>query len=251
MAKLKGIVKIEGLLDGLSFYKTQDGYLVRSKTGASAKTVASHPAFTRTRELNREFQHVTATAKLLHTSLKTFAKAPGDAKVFSRLTFLMTQLKDLDQIHAPGERTILTGMETPKAKELFLQFDYNPRAPLRLLMRKKVLADIYGSIVLPALSPSDIQFPPGATNVSIRGAFATIDFSTGTKALEETNSVQLNRETPAEDIVLQTLHVLTQPGIRFAFLKLAFTQTVNGQEYPLENGVYNAVGIVEVGSVCE
>ncbi len=36
MAKLKGILKIEGTLDELTFYKTQDGHLVKTKGGVSA-----------------------------------------------------------------------------------------------------------------------------------------------------------------------------------------------------------------------
>jgi|GEM_PF-4295839 len=33
MGKLTGIIKLEGTFDGLTFYKTQDGYLVKTKSG--------------------------------------------------------------------------------------------------------------------------------------------------------------------------------------------------------------------------
>ena len=35
MAKLKGIIKLEGTLDNLTFYKGKEGYLVKTKSGVS------------------------------------------------------------------------------------------------------------------------------------------------------------------------------------------------------------------------
>lgn len=56
MAKLKGILKIEGTLDELTFYKTQDGHLVKTKGGVSADRIANDPNFQRTRENGSEFE---------------------------------------------------------------------------------------------------------------------------------------------------------------------------------------------------
>jgi hypothetical protein len=53
MAKSKGLLKIEGTLDGMTFYKSQDGYLVRTKGGVFAKRIANDAAFARTRENNK------------------------------------------------------------------------------------------------------------------------------------------------------------------------------------------------------
>ena len=50
MAKLSGILKIEGTLENLTFYKTQDGHLVKTKGGVSADRIANDPTFQRTRE---------------------------------------------------------------------------------------------------------------------------------------------------------------------------------------------------------
>jgi len=45
MARQKGIIKIEGTLDDFTFYKTKDGYLVKTKSGVSGERIASDPAF--------------------------------------------------------------------------------------------------------------------------------------------------------------------------------------------------------------
>ncbi|WP_339895393.1 hypothetical protein [uncultured Algibacter sp.] len=39
MAKLKGIIKLEGTLDNLTFYKGQEGYLVKTKGGVSKERI--------------------------------------------------------------------------------------------------------------------------------------------------------------------------------------------------------------------
>ena len=60
MAKLKGIIKLEGTLDNWTFYKGKEGYLVKTKSGVSKERIQNDPAFERTREmvLNLEVQHL-------------------------------------------------------------------------------------------------------------------------------------------------------------------------------------------------
>jgi hypothetical protein len=50
MARQKGILKIEGSLDDITFYKKGDSFLVRNKGGISKQRIANDPAFARTRE---------------------------------------------------------------------------------------------------------------------------------------------------------------------------------------------------------
>lgn len=65
MAKLKGIIKIEGTLQDMTFYKTQDGHLVKTKSGVSGSRIATDPAFARTRENGAEFGSAAKAGKLL------------------------------------------------------------------------------------------------------------------------------------------------------------------------------------------
>ncbi len=51
MARQKGIIKFEGTLDEITFYKTQDGYLAKTKSGVSAERIATDPAFARLQTL--------------------------------------------------------------------------------------------------------------------------------------------------------------------------------------------------------
>ena len=50
MAKQSSLIKIEGTLDDLTFYKSADGYVIRKKGGVSKDQTLNYPAFARTRE---------------------------------------------------------------------------------------------------------------------------------------------------------------------------------------------------------
>ena len=45
MAKQKGIIKLDGTVGGITFYKSKDGYLAREKGGVSADKIANDPNF--------------------------------------------------------------------------------------------------------------------------------------------------------------------------------------------------------------
>ena len=70
MAKLKSVIKIEGTLNELTFYKTQDGNLVRTKGGISGNRIANDPKFARTRENNNEFSSAAKSGKLIRNALR-------------------------------------------------------------------------------------------------------------------------------------------------------------------------------------
>ncbi len=65
MAKSSGILKIEGTLENLTFYKSADGHMVRTKGGVSRNRILNDPAFVRTRENGVEFGHSAQAGKLL------------------------------------------------------------------------------------------------------------------------------------------------------------------------------------------
>mgnify|MGYP007127515140 CR=1 FL=1 len=70
MANQKGIIKIEGTVGGMTFYKKDGQYLVKEKSSISADKIANDPAFARTRENNAEFGAAGTAGKLLRDALR-------------------------------------------------------------------------------------------------------------------------------------------------------------------------------------
>lgn len=70
MAKQKGIIKLQGKVGDISFYKSKDGYLAREKGGVDGQRIASDPAFQRTRENGKEFGNAGRNGKVLRNALR-------------------------------------------------------------------------------------------------------------------------------------------------------------------------------------
>lgn len=125
MAKQKGIIKIEGTIGDITFYKSGDGYLVREHAPVSAARIASDPAFQRTRENMAEFARAGKACKTLRNAIRPVLQNAKDSRVTSRLTSEMMKVIKADSTSTRGQRNVIDG-ET----ELLEGFNCNSNAPL-------------------------------------------------------------------------------------------------------------------------
>ena len=248
MARQKGIIKLKGKIGDISFYKTQDGHLAREKGGVDASRIANDPAFVRTRENGAEFGSSASSGKLLRDALRTMLMTASDNRVTSRLMKLMTDLKNLDATSVRGERTVGTAISLPEAKAMLKGFNFNNRAILGGVLFKPYTVDpATGIITINGLTPiNDIAFPSGATHMSIRGAWAKIDFTTGIYEVQQSNAVNLPLDGTSSGAVLTPTSVPSSAGTNIYLLMIEFFQEVNAIQYSLKNGAYNALSIIEV-----
>jgi hypothetical protein len=248
MARLNGILKIEGTLQDMTFYKTQDGHLVKTKSGVSADRIANDPAFARTRENGSEFGASATAGKLLRDAVRNMITTASDNRVTSRLTQIMSQIKNLDTTSARGERSVDVGIATPEGKALLKDFNFNDKAILGAILYKPyTVTTSTGVINIANLVPAlDIAAPSGTTHMSLKGAFAIVDFDLGTSDVKFTNVENLPVDNTSTSVVLTPTAVPTGTGTKLYFLQIEFFQEVNSVQYPLNNGAYNALAIVEV-----
>ena len=248
MARQKGIIKIKGKLGDLSFYKTQDGHLVREKGGVDASRIASDPAFIRTRENGAEFGSSASSGKLVRSTLRPLMMTASDGRVTARLTKRMTEIKNLDATSLRGERNVGVAIALPTAKALLKGFNFNNRAVLgSILFKPFQVATATGVITISNLVPiNDIAIPQGATHISIKGAWAKVGFTDNTSEIEYTNVENLPIDATSNNITLTPTAVPSGTGTSLYLLQVEFFQEVNGQQYSLKNGAYNALSVVEV-----
>lgn len=105
-----------------------------------------------------------------------------------------------------------------------------------------------GEISIPGFVPaSDLSIPEGATNVSLRSAFVTVDFSTGeyNGTTSPVENLELNMDST--DVNLVPASVTPGEGIDFVLLLIEYFQEVNDVQYPMRNGAHNSLCIVDVG----
>ena len=248
MAQQKGIIKLRGKIGDISFYKSQDGHLAREKGGVDGDRIKNDPAFVRTRENGAEFGSSANAGKVLRDALRPMLMSAADNRLTSRLTKVMTAIKNLDGTSARGERTVGTAIVNPVAQQLLKGFNFNLRAILGAVLFKPYSVSIVnGEITIKNLVPiNDIKFPSGATHMTIRGAWAQIDFNTGKYEVHQTQDENLPIDATASNLLLIPVGVPSIGGSNLFLLHLEFFQELNGVQYSLKNGAYNALAIVDV-----
>lgn len=248
MAKLKSLIKIEGTLDGLTFYKGKDGYLVRTKGGVSKNRIQNDPAFIRTRENGTEFGHVATSGKTLRQALTPLLADVKDGRVTSRLTKVLSVVKNADLSSARGLRKVGIGIQTTDGKNALKAFDFNNNAPLdSVLYADYQVNTTTGEVTITNLNPlQDINGPGGATHVSFTAGVLNLDFETQEKELVISTVTNIPINGTATTINATPTTMPTGTGQVYYFLKLAFYQEVNGTQYALNNGAYNVLQILDI-----
>jgi hypothetical protein len=159
----------------------------------------------------------------------------------------MSAIKNEDTTSLRGERTVANGILSPSGKALLKGFDFNILAKIASIIFKPYIITPTGDIIINGLVPlTDIEVPNGATHCSLTAGKAVIDFATGEREMEMSAAlnVVLNNNTINANLAVSPV---SQPnGVIFNLLKVEFFQEINGTQYPLKNGAYNALTILNV-----
>jgi hypothetical protein len=248
MAQQKGIIKLDGTIGGITFYKSKDGYLAREKGGVSADKIANDPAFQRTRENGAEFGRAGKAGKVLRTSLRALLQNASDSRMVSRLTTEMLKVVQADTTNTRGQRNVIDG-----EAELLQGFEFNINGKLGTTLYAPFTAAIdraTGALTvdIPAFVPIHmIAAPGGSTHYKIISAGVEVDFENETYVVDsQDTAIQPWDATATAAINLANAVTAASTHPLFLALGIEFYQEVNGQMYPLKNGAYNALALVQV-----
>jgi hypothetical protein len=251
MAKQKGIIKLKGTIGDITFYKSKDGYIAREKGGIDAKRMASDPAFQRTRENGSEFGRAGKAGKTLRLALRSLLLNASDNRMVSRLTQVMVKVIQADLINERGLRNVIDG-----EAELLSGFDFNSSGKLATTLFAPFVGNIDRvngeiSVGLASFVPADMLIAPsGTTHFKIKSAGAEIDFEAETFVTSNSETDILPWDmTPT--VAIDHLNSVTPNSTKPLFLALGleFYQGVNGRMYPLKNGAYNPLALVQVSGL--
>ncbi len=249
MAKQKGIIKLDGTIGGITFYKsTQDGYLAREKGGVSGDRIANDPNFQRTRENGDEFGRAGKAGKLLRNSIRAMLQNASDSRMVSRLTQKMVEVIQEDATNPRGQRNVIDG-----EAELLEGFEFNITGKLGTTLYAPYTSTIDRvagtlAVSIPAFVPLNmIAAPGGSTHFKIVSAGTEVDFENETYVVATSETAVLPWDTTATAVInLSNAVTANSTHPLFLALGIEFYQEVNGQMYPLKNGAYNALALVKV-----
>jgi hypothetical protein len=251
MARQKGIIKLKGTIGDITFYKTQDGHLAREKGGIDASRIANDPAFQRTRENGSEFGRAGKAGKVLRTALRALLLNSADGRMVSRLTQAMVKVIQADVTSVRGLRNVIDG-----EAELLAGFEFNIRGKLGTSLFAAFTATI--DRVTGAIKVDLASFIPvhmiaaasGTTHFKIISAGAEVDFEAESFVATTSETAILPWDALPTVAISQT-NMVTANSTKPLFLALgvAFYQEVNGQMYPMKNGAYNPLSLVQVSGL--
>lgn len=250
MAKQKGIIKLTGTLGDITFVKTQDGYLAKEKTSVDGTRIASDDAFIRTRENASEFGRAGKAVKLLRIAIRTLLLNAKDRRSSSRLVSEMMKVVKADSTNARGMRNVADGDTA-----LLQGFEFNSNAVVSSTLFAQYTPTINRvtgllDVTIPSFTPiTDLVAPVGATHFKIVSAGAEIDFEAGTYVESNSASTVLPwNEAATGAITLSNAVTASSTQPLFLLLGIQFFQQVNGVNYSLKNGAFNALSLVKVSA---
>jgi len=248
MARQKGIIKLTGKIGDLSFYKSKDGYLAREKGGVDGERIKNDPAFVRTRENGSEFGLAATAGKTLRNAFRPMMMRAADNRVTSRLTKLMSSIRKLDTTSDRGKRSVGVAIQDQPAKDMLKGFNFNIRAMLNAILYRPITLDpSTGEIEIADLIPvNHIAGSANATHVSFTAAWANVNFDDGTYELSLSSATNLPLDSTQSTVTVTPSGVPAGTGTDVYILLVEFFQEVNGTQYSLNNGGYNAMNIVDV-----
>lgn len=251
MARQKGLIKLDGTIGGITFYKTQDGYLAREKGGVDADRIANDPNFQRTRENGAEFGRAGKAGKLLRNSLRVLLQNASDRRMVSRLTSKMVKVIQADATNTRGERNVIDG-----EAELLTGFEFNANGKLGNTIYAPYSSSIDRvagtlEVNVPGFKPAQmIAAPGGATHFKFVSGGAEVDFENETFTVDLQESAILPwTNPPAAAVTLTNTVSANSTHPLFLVFGIEFYQEVNGEMYPLKNGAHNALSIVAVSGL--
>lgn len=264
MSRQTGLIRLDGKIGGISFYRAGGSDFARTAGGPTKERIENDPAFIRTRENNKEFGGSASAAKSLRLSLATVIQTMADGRLSARLTKVFkeintkgTGVRGQRPIAVSGNKIVLTNMELNNR----LSFSSVFNAPFAAANNT---ARIQGTITIANFLPSAfIVAPAGATHfrlVTAIGVVSDFAFNTTTLAYEPTDPVlstlgavaygattDLSSTAPVNFSLVAALPgtpTMTATASVVQCLGIEFFQRVGTVDYLLAQG--NAMKIVKV-----
>ncbi|MEM0519038.1 hypothetical protein [Aequorivita flava] len=248
MAKQKGIVKLKGTIGDYTFYKSEDGFMARQKGGIEKNRILNDPVFKRTRENGMEFGRAGKSGQLIRKAERVLLRQASDNRVTSRLVKVLMAIIKTDPLNKRGNRTVQDG-----DMALLKDFDFNLKGKLNTVFfngYSLVFDRAAGSldVEISEFIPNEtIDAPRGTTHIQIVGGICALDFTNKSFEEDHTFSAIIPWDTTLQAPI--TLSSTISPASTLPVIQVVgvnFFQEVNGEMYPLRNGAFNALTIIEV-----
>ena len=124
MAKNNSFIRLEGTLDGLTFFRKNGENFVKTKSRVSRNRIMNAPEYQRTRENMQEFAGANKGGKSFRESFASIMRTVSDSNISSRVVGIMRRMMNTGA-GLRGQRTL----NLVDNKEPFIGFNFNVNKP--------------------------------------------------------------------------------------------------------------------------
>ena len=248
MAKITTIFDVQGTLHNVTFCKTKHGLVAKRKTSLAKDRLMNSPEFARTRENMSEFKSAAQAGKMLRDALRPLLASVASKNLTPRMMKLIRAGLKFDTTSVRGQRQPQTGLTSTQGKASVKGFNFNDGVLLGSVLFKTITINATtGAIALGSLVPmTDLAYPTDATHVKFNAGVMVINLQSGVFDLKQAPELLLPINTTSTAVTLTPTALPTGTGLKLYLLKVEFVQQLNGVNYPLKNGAYNAMTVIEV-----
>lgn len=250
MAIQKGPIKLEGNVGDLTFYKQNNLYQVKQRTGHSAERMAKDPKFARSRENSNEFGHASHMAKCIRNAtrmaLGELHDLFHDATLVNRLTKRVNGIVKADTQNQRGARSM-----QPENLSLLTGFSLNDQAALKDVFFIPLDPTYDRSQGMLSISIADFD-PKAAMDLSAATNFVQfhalamiLDTETEDISTEIAQSTMLPSYKRIEGLSL-SLQLPLQELPVLLFFGVSFYGKLAGYPVPLIQPMRNAMDVIKV-----
>ncbi|PBQ33888.1 hypothetical protein CNR22_19560 [Sphingobacteriaceae bacterium] len=251
MAKLDGIIKFTGTIDGITFYNSKYGWLARKKGGPDPDKMKTDKRFVRVRENGKEFGACGKAAGQVRRALALYLGTRRDPQLIGRLTKSFIKIKNMDTVSKRGLRSIEVGLTQQAARDLFKGFNFNGSLALAEVLKASYTFDMAaGTFSVKGLQPKlHIVAPKGATHIVFKSILVCVDVSKNATAVQESEEVRVSLKSTKSNLLLAAEPLLMKQGIRLLVLKLSFEQEINKTFYPIKSLSHSVLELLDTDVV--
>lgn len=241
MAKNLSLIKINGNLDGLSFYTMKGKNYVRT-VSKKAKTFNKKQI-----DHNKEFKAATAIASSIYSSVHPFlngiTKSEGYLIIFRKIM----QMRKLDLRSKRGERSSIVALKTPDGVNEIIGLDFNPKTDLKKVLKANFVLDkVNNTLVIDAFNPkTKLDSPKNSAFYTLEMAVVLIDLEKNISEIRFSNVYEGSVNAENENINLSIEKLPNSKGFKLFLLKVLFYDELNGEKYINESEEANACAIID------
>ncbi|MAL59526.1 MAG: hypothetical protein CMC14_05700 [Flavobacteriaceae bacterium] len=266
MARNKSFIKLEGTLDGLTFYEKDGENFVKTKSAVSKNRIMNDANYERTRENMQEFGGAAKAGKAFREAFGGMVKLMGDTYLSARISGLMKRI-NRNGSGTRGERSI----DITTNSALLKGFEFNPETPFGSQFTAPFDAptldanrDVATWVVPDFDADAYVTAPEGATHFKLVLAYGLVSNYEWEAALESyepvteegngKGGVAYSSEIPISGLVGSDTTLTVDMGIgaalpatiaSIASIGIIFFQEVDGQLYMLASGNGMKVALAE------